>query len=80
MYVQASLNCAENAKVTERAFFYPLELATAPFEMCSIDYVGPLCSESSSGNKFIVVICEKFSRWVVLIPALYVKVVTSAEI
>jgi transposase InsO family protein len=49
--------------VVTRAFLHPLEIATAPFEVIGMDFLGPIKPESLNGNKHVLVITDAFSKW-----------------
>jgi len=46
-----------------RAFLHPLEVATAPFEVIGMDFLGPIKPESINGNKYILVMTNAFYKW-----------------
>jgi hypothetical protein len=55
--------CALQRKVVTRAFLHPLEIATAPFEVIGMDFLGPVKPASLSGNKYVLVLTDAFSKW-----------------
>ena len=55
--------CALQRRVVTRAFLHPLEIATAPFEVIGMDFLGPIKPESSNGNKHVLVMTDAFSKW-----------------
>ena len=55
--------CALQRKVVTRAFLHPLEIATAPFEVIGMDFLGPIKPESLNGNKYVLVMTDAFSKW-----------------
>ena len=55
--------CALQRKVVTRAFLHPLEIATAPFEVIGMDFLGPIKPESLNGNKYVLVLTDAFSKW-----------------
>ena len=53
--------------------------ATRPFEVVGVDLLGPL-TRTTSGNKHIVVILDRFSRWVELAAVPDIKTNTVADV
>jgi hypothetical protein len=60
-YCQSCGACALQRRVVTRAFLHPLEIATAPFEVIGIDFLGPIKPESLNGNKYVLVMTDAFS-------------------
>jgi transposase InsO family protein len=49
--------------VVTTAFLHPMEIATAPFEVIGMDFLGPIKPESTNGNKHVLVMTDAFSKW-----------------
>lgn len=39
-----------------------------PFQMCGIDFIGPISPHSSEGHKYILTVGECFTKWAKAIP------------
>ncbi len=39
-------------------------LPTRPFEVVTSDIMGPIRPSSASGNRYILVVCDHFTKWV----------------
>ena len=55
-----------------------LFIATKPFELISVDIVGPLPT-SHSGNRYIVSMIDKFSRYCMLVPVLDITALSTVK-
>ena len=53
--------CAANTKCNRRAALHPHELATAPFQVVGVDFLGPIRPASPYGNSYIMVMTDYFS-------------------
>ena len=42
----------------------PLPVPTEPFQMISVDVLGPFVAAEGSGNKYVLVYCDHLTRWV----------------
>ena len=62
-FCQACETCALQRRVVTRAFLHPMEIATAPFEVIGMDFLGPIKPESTNGNKHVLVMTDAFSKW-----------------
>ena len=62
-YCQSCRACSLQRRVVTRAFLHPLEIATAPFEVIGMDFLGPIKPESLNGNQYILVMTDSFSKW-----------------
>ena len=62
-YCRSCEACALQRRVVKRTFLHPLEIATAPFEVIGMDFLGPIKPESLSGNKYVLVMTDSFSKW-----------------
>ncbi|KZS17759.1 Uncharacterized protein APZ42_016190 [Daphnia magna] len=61
--------CALGRRVhSMKAYFNPLDLATRPFEVLGLDFLGPIKPHSLQGNNYILVITDYFSKWIEVIP------------
>ena len=60
--------CVLQRRSTLRAYLNPLELATRPFEVLGLDFMGPILPHSPLGNNHILVITDYFTKWVEVIP------------
>ena len=63
-YCTACETCIANTSSKLRTFLHPHELATAPFQVIGMDFLGPIKPQSPNGNKFIMVMTDYFSKWV----------------
>ena len=63
-YCDTCPTCVANTKSRVKALLHPHELATAPFQVIGIDFLGPIKPPSLKGNTFIMVITDYFSKWV----------------
>ena len=78
-YVKACATCQANKKMPNRPLLHPHELATAPFEVIGIDFLGPIKPLSANGNSYVLVIVDYFSKWVEAIPLPDQKATTTAS-
>jgi transposase InsO family protein len=46
----------------------PLPIPNEPFELVSVDVVGPFVAAKVSGNRYAIVFCDHLTRWVECIP------------
>ena len=46
----------------------PLPVPREPFEMVSVDVLGPFVAAEGSGNRYVLVYCDHLTRWVETIP------------
>ncbi|KAI9550717.1 pol polyprotein [Daphnia sinensis] len=61
--------CALGRRVHRaKAYLNPLDLATRPFEVLGLDFLGPIKPYSLQGNNYILVITDYFSKWIEVIP------------
>ncbi|KGG51072.1 hypothetical protein DI09_469p10, partial [Mitosporidium daphniae] len=61
--------CALGRRVhSTKAYLNPLDLATRPFEVLGLDFLGPIKPHSLQGNNYILVITDYFSKWIEVIP------------
>ena len=67
-YCKSCTVCALQRRSTLRAYLNPLELATRPFEILGLDFMGPILPHSPLGNNHILVITDYFTKWVEVIP------------
>ena len=56
--------CIANTRCPFRTLLQPHELATAPFLVLGMDFLGPITPVSPYGNSYIMVITDYFSKWV----------------
>lgn len=65
-YCKSCMVCAKNKKnhVTVRPLLRPIDIANAPFDVITVDHLGPLKPASLQGNKYILVITDLFSKYV----------------
>ena len=40
-----------------------MKIATAPFKVIGMDFLGPIKPESTNGNKHVLVMADAFSKW-----------------
>lgn len=78
-YCETCETCVANSKGTLKTYLHPLELATAPFEVIGIDFLGPILPPSLQGNTCIMVVTDYFSKWVEAIPLPNQTAVTTAD-
>ena len=78
-YCKTCETCIANTKTPYRALLHPLELATEPFQVIGIDFLGPIRPASPNGNNFIMVITDYFTKWVEAIPLPDQKAITTAD-
>ena len=62
-YCRSCEVCALQRRVVTRAFLNPSEIATAPFEVIGMDFLGPIQPESPNGNKYVLVMTDAFTKW-----------------
>ena len=69
-YIASCGLCAANKPSTKSppGLLQPMPIPNYPFEQISMDFVGPF-TPSASGNKYILVIVDRLTRWVTMIPA-----------
>ena len=79
-YCRSCETCALQRRVVTRAFLHPLKVATAPFEVIGMHFLGPIKPESTNGNKYILVMTDAFSKWteVVALPNQTAEAVSAA--
>ena len=46
----------------------PLPVPREPFEMVSVDVLGPFVAAEGSGNRYVLVYCDHLTRWVETVP------------
>ncbi|KZS05297.1 Uncharacterized protein APZ42_031555 [Daphnia magna] len=51
-----------------KAYINPLDLATRPFEVLGLDFLGLIKPHTLQGNNYILVIMDYFSEWIEVIP------------
>ena len=56
--------CIANTPSRLRAKLHPHELATAPFQVIGMDFLGPIRPASPNGNIYVMVMTDYFSKWV----------------
>lgn len=78
-YCRVCETCIANTKSTLRTYLFPHELATAPFQVIGMDFLGPIKPESPNGNKFIMVMTDYFSKWVEAVALPDQKAQTTAD-
>ena len=78
-YCKACLICTANLKSNAKIPLHPLEIASAPFEMLGIDFLGPISPQSIQGNNHILVITDYFTKWVEATPLPDQKATTTAK-
>jgi Chromo (CHRromatin Organisation MOdifier) domain/Integrase zinc binding domain/Integrase core domain len=77
--VKSCLSCAkERINLTRRKKSVTLFPASKSLEFVAIDILGPL-PKSVSGNQFILVICDRFSKLVVTVPLKKITALTVAQ-
>jgi hypothetical protein len=66
-YVRACLNCAYYKQCTRKkqGKLHPIEKVSVPFHTVHVDHVG-LFETSAQGNKFILVIVDAFTKFVIM--------------
>jgi hypothetical protein len=60
--------CSAQRRSTLRTFLNPLELTNRPFEVLGLDFLGPVQPPSPTGNAYILVITDYFTKWVEVVP------------
>ena len=78
-YCTACETCIANTKSTLRAYLFPHELPTAPFQVIGMDFLRPTNPPSPNGNRFIMVITDYFSKWVEAVALPNQKAKTTAD-
>ena len=78
-YCRACIDCTANRAPGPRAFLKPLQLATRPNQILACDFCGPIKPTSPQGNKYIMVITDKFSKFVRLAALPNLKAETAAQ-
>ena len=78
-YCKACLVCAKNRKSTVRPPLTPIDIAKGPFDVISIDYMGPIHPVSPSGNSYILTITDLFTKWADCIPLPDTSALTTAK-
>ena len=63
-YCKACEVCTANTKSYLRAYLHPHELATSPFQVIGMDFLGPITPKSTNGNSYIMVMTDYFSKWI----------------
>ena len=63
-YCTACETCIADTYSKLRTFLHPHELATAPFQVIGMEFLGPIKPQSLNGNTFIMVMTDYFSKWV----------------
>ena len=63
-YCETCETCVANSKSNLKTLLHPIELATEPFQIVGIDFLGPIKPASPKGNSCILVITDYFSKWV----------------
>lgn len=56
--------CLANSSSKLRAYSFPHDIATAPFQVIGIDFLGPIQPTSSRGNRYVMAMTDYFSKWV----------------
>lgn len=66
-YINACLNCAyyKNTTIKNRGKLHPIEKQPIPFHTIHLDHVGPF-ETSKSGNKFLLVIVDGFTKFTII--------------
>lgn len=77
-YVKTCIKCQLIKKPTtlNTAELMPI-LPTRPFELVTSDIMGPIKPISKNGNKYILVICDHFTKWIEVVP---LKRITAEEV
>ena len=78
-YCKACIDCTANRAPGPKAFLKPLELATRPNQVIGVDFLGPIKPMSPQGNKFIMVMTDKFSKFVRIAALPDLKAETAAK-
>ena len=78
-YVRSCVSCAQNkaSHLTASDLLHPLPIPSRRWETITMDFVGPL-PKTASGHDFLLVVVDKFSKTVHLIPC--TQTVTAAEV
>lgn len=68
-YIKACLNCSyyKQSSQKKQGKLHPIEKINVPYHTLHVDHVGPF-ETSSRGNKFILVIVDAFTKFVVIEP------------
>lgn len=71
--------CIANTNSTIKAYLHPHELATEPFEVIGVDFMGPITPQSMNGNSYIMVMTGYFTKWVEAVALPNITAQTTAE-
>jgi hypothetical protein len=79
-YIRSCLKC-QQFNIDRRkppGLLHPIEALCGPFQLIGIDYTGPFPT-TPQGNKYVLVITDYFTKWVIAIPLLNQTARTTAE-
>ena len=66
-WIRSCLCCQRRKPPRPKAGFTQDISATRPFDLIGLDYCGPFRT-TKAGNRYILTVCDYFSRWPILIP------------